>query len=62
MRVQANGEEFENVAVDSVVKEGDVIFPILFNYVIDSIIMTVFSTHEGVAVGKDLEVTDLRLC
>jgi len=57
MRVRAYGEESENISVDPGVKQGDVLSPILFNYVIDWIMERVVSTHEGVPVGNGVQVS-----
>ena len=62
MRVRAYGEESENISVDPGVKQGDVLSPILFNYVIDWIMERVVSTYEGVTVGNGVQVSSLRLC
>jgi retron-type reverse transcriptase len=41
------------------IKQGDVLSPIVFNYVIDWIIERVITTDEGVMLRKGVQVTDI---
>ena len=59
-RVRVYGEESEGFALNSGVRQGYPLSPVLFNYVIDWIMCQALADYRGVQLSPDLYVTDLE--
>ena len=58
-QVRIRNEMSEDFAVKTVVRQGDVASPLLFNIVVDAIMRKVFQNGHGVKFGINVSVTDL---
>ena len=57
--VRVLGEKTEPFSVESGVKQGCILSPVLFNYCIDWILERVLSSFDGVVIGLNINMTDL---
>lgn len=58
-RVHAYGEESGTFEVKTGVRQGRALSPTLFNYTIDYILSRALRDYAGVAVGRNVRVSDL---